>query len=71
MNLVSSGEAHSSVPLLRPACEEFLWVKYLRTLKPELREVIVLQKSQIETADGCASDARASVNKSVSTKDQA
>jgi hypothetical protein len=50
-NLVSRGEAHSSVPLLRPACEEFLWVKYLRTLKPELREVIVLQKSQIETAD--------------------
>lgn len=36
VNLVSSGEAHSSVPLLRPACEEFLWGKYLRTLKPEL-----------------------------------
>lgn len=51
VNLVSSGEAHLSVPLLRPACEEFLWVKYLRTLKPELREVIVLQKSQLETAD--------------------
>ena len=51
VNLVNHGEAHSSVPLLRPACEEFLWVKYLRTQKPELREVIVLQKSQIETAD--------------------
>lgn len=51
VNLVGRGEAHSSVPLLRAACEEFLWVKYLRTLKPELREVIVLQKSQIETAD--------------------
>jgi Family of unknown function (DUF5677) len=51
VNLVGRGEAHSSVPLLRPACEEFLWVKYLCTLKPELREVIVLQKSQIETAD--------------------
>jgi hypothetical protein len=51
VNLVSSGGAHSSVPLLRPACEEFLWIKYLRTLKPELREVVILQKSQIETAD--------------------
>ena len=51
VNLVGRGEAHSSAPLLRPACEEFLWVKYLGTLKPELREVIVLQKSQIETAD--------------------
>jgi len=51
VNLVSRHEAHSAVPLLRPACEEFLWVKYLRSLEPELREVVVLQKSQIETAD--------------------
>jgi Family of unknown function (DUF5677) len=51
VGLVRRGEAHSSVPLLRPACEEFLWIKYIGTLEPELRELVILQKSQIETAD--------------------
>jgi len=51
VSMVSRGEAHASVPLLRPACEEFLWIKYLQTVKSELREEIVLQKSLIETAD--------------------
>ena len=38
VNLAHRREGHSSVPLLRPACEEFLWIKYLRTLDPEIRE---------------------------------
>jgi hypothetical protein len=51
VNLARRREGHASVPLLRPACEEFLWIKYLRTLEPVIRETIVLQKSQIEIAD--------------------
>jgi hypothetical protein len=51
VNLTHRREGHSSVPLLRPACEEFLWIKYLRALDPAIREAIVLQKSQIEIAE--------------------
>jgi Family of unknown function (DUF5677) len=51
VDLARRNSGHCAVPLLRPACEEFLWTKYLRSLTPAVRETIVLQKSQIETAD--------------------
>src|SRR5260370_28145455 len=51
VNLTNRREGLASVPLLRPACEEFLWIKYLRTLDPTIRETIVLQKSQIEIGE--------------------
>jgi hypothetical protein len=50
-NLTRRREGHCSVPLLRPACEEFLWIKYLHTLSGDVREEILLHKSQLETVD--------------------
>ncbi len=47
VDLTHRREGHSSVPLLRPACEEFLWIKYLRTLDPAIREAIVLQNIRV------------------------
>jgi Family of unknown function (DUF5677) len=51
VDLVANGHAHSAVPLLRPACEELLWLAFLRRLDPEIREAIIVAKSQIEVSD--------------------
>jgi hypothetical protein len=54
---VERGQGHSTVPLLRPACEEFLWIKFLRTIDKESRETIIAAKSQIEAADALENQA--------------
>lgn len=48
---VERGQGHSTVPLLRPACEEYLWIKFLRTIDENSRETIILGKSQMEAAN--------------------
>jgi len=37
--------------LLRPVCEELLWLKYLKSLEPEARERLVRAKSHLEVQD--------------------
>ena len=39
--LVDGSRGYAAVPLLRAACEELLWVKYLRTMKPEIAEELM------------------------------
>lgn len=51
---VERGQGHSAVPLLRPACEEFLWVKFLRGIDEKNRETIIWAKAQIEVGDTVA-----------------
>jgi len=48
IELVKSRRSDMSIALLRPACEEFLWIKYLRTLSKEDREVVILAKNDVE-----------------------
>jgi hypothetical protein len=45
---LAQGQSHSASPLLRPACEEYLWLKFLRTIPPNIREAIILAKSSID-----------------------
>jgi Family of unknown function (DUF5677) len=47
---LAQGRSHSASPLLRPACEEYLWLKFLRTIAPNTREAIILAKSSIDAA---------------------
>jgi hypothetical protein len=47
---LARGQSHSATPLLRPACEEYLWLKFLRTIPATPREAIIVAKSQIEVA---------------------
>lgn len=49
--LANGGFEDKGVALLRPACEEYLWLKYLKSLKPEQRERMVRAKSQLEVQD--------------------
>lgn len=51
---IERGQGHSAVPLLRPACEEFLWIKFLRGIDEETRETIIWAKAQIEVGDTIA-----------------
>lgn len=51
VNLVERGEGHSCVPLLRPACEELLWIKFLRKINKKDRELIVQAKAVLESGD--------------------
>ncbi len=54
VDAVGRGQGHSSVPLLRPACEEFLWIKFLRHIDENPRETIIWAKAQIEVGDTVA-----------------
>jgi hypothetical protein len=47
---LAQGRSHSASPLLRPACEEYLWLKFLRTIAPNTREAIILAKSSMDAA---------------------
>ena len=41
LDLVGQNKGSVACPLLRPACEEFIWVRYLSTLPPEYPENIL------------------------------
>lgn len=49
--LANGGFEDKGVALLRPACEEYLWLKYMKSLRPEQRECVVRAKSQLEVQD--------------------
>ena len=49
IDMIEKRRSDLTVPLLRPACEEFFWVSFLRRVSPRDREEIVFWKAQIET----------------------
>lgn len=48
VDLTSAQRSHAGVPLLRPACEELLWLRYLNTLCAEHVEAILVYMTQDE-----------------------
>ena len=50
VKLVNGEDAHAALPLLRAACEEFIWLSYLRSIEEHVCEQIILHKSQLEIA---------------------
>jgi hypothetical protein len=49
--MVEQAQGYAAAPLLRAACEEILWVKYLRKLAPEDAEHLVVLIAQSELND--------------------
>ena len=41
-HLVSEGKGYAAGPLLRPACEELIWTKYLNSIPPNLAEELII-----------------------------
>jgi hypothetical protein len=59
VDLVDKSQGFAAVALLRPACEEFLWAKYLASLKPSDAEDLLVLMAQRELRDSLAAqDAR-------------
>jgi hypothetical protein len=48
VELVSVSRGYAAAPLLRPACEEFIWTKYLMKLKRETAERLIKAVAQSE-----------------------
>jgi hypothetical protein len=55
--LVENDRGYGGVPLLRAACEELLWVKYLKKLDPQDAEEIVMLMVGSELGDSLAAQA--------------
>jgi hypothetical protein len=51
VDLVERRRGHCCVPLLRSACEELLWIKFLKTIGKKDRELIIQAKVNIEAGD--------------------
>ena len=51
VELASKSQGYSAVPLLRPACEEFIWVSYLLKLQPRDAERVLRCVAQTELLD--------------------
>jgi hypothetical protein len=51
VDLVERGRGHCCVSLLRSACEELLWLKFLKTISTRDRELIIQAKVNIEVGD--------------------
>jgi len=49
--LTSQGHGHAAVPLLRPSCEELIWVKYLKSIDQTWAEQLVFNKAAIEVSE--------------------
>jgi hypothetical protein len=49
VELVSRGHGHAATTLLRPSCEELIWVKYLRSIDPTHAEKLILNFAALET----------------------
>jgi hypothetical protein len=58
VELVERGQGHSCVPLLRPACEELLWIKFLRKINENDRELIIQGKAVLESGDSIEAQQR-------------
>lgn len=54
VDLVDNSKGFAAVALLRPACEEFLWAKYLSSLKPSDAENLLVLMGQREVRDSLA-----------------
>jgi hypothetical protein len=54
VDLVDKSHGFAAVALLRPACEEFLWAKYLSSLEPSDAENILVLMGQREVRDSLA-----------------
>lgn len=48
--LVRSGQGHAAPPLLRPSCEEYIWLTYLNSLPPESVKQILTCVTELEKA---------------------
>lgn len=51
VDLVKRGRGDCCVPLLRSACEEYLWIKFLKGIEDKQRELILESKAAIEVDD--------------------
>ncbi len=49
--LVDAGIGHAGLPMVRPACDELIWVKYLATLSPGERGAVLLILASVEGAE--------------------
>jgi hypothetical protein len=58
VGLVENEKSHCCTPLLRSQCEEFLWVKFMRTLTLEDRSLIISIKAILDTYDSVAAQRR-------------
>lgn len=54
VDLVDKSQGFAAVALLRPACEEYLWAKYLISLKPSDAEDLLVLMGQREVRDSLA-----------------
>jgi hypothetical protein len=48
VHLVDSHRGYAGVPLLRPACEELFWLRYLHQMDPQVAERLVICMTQEE-----------------------
>jgi hypothetical protein len=48
VHLVDSHRGYAGVPLLRPACEELLWSRYIRRMDPQVAEQLLICMTQGE-----------------------
>ena len=49
VDLVQRGRGYAAAPLLRPACEERIWCKYLRSIDPVHAEKLLMAMAHLET----------------------
>jgi hypothetical protein len=50
-DLVKSDRGYAGAPLLRAACEELMWIRYMRNVEPELREPLLVALTKLELRD--------------------
>ncbi len=51
VTLVEAGIGHAGLPMVRPACDELIWVKYLATLSPGERRALLHILNSVEGAE--------------------
>jgi Family of unknown function (DUF5677) len=57
-DLAEGHQGFAAAPLLRPSCEEIIWLKYLTSLSPRLAERLVQCLVQRELSDNLAAQAK-------------
>lgn len=51
VTLVDAGVGHAGLPMVRPACDELIWVKYLATLSPGERGALLHILNSVEGSE--------------------
>ena len=51
VGLVTQEQGHAAVALLRPACEELIWLKYLTSIEPSKAEALMLLLANLEVRE--------------------